>query len=132
MKNLVYDSDVLSHTDFHDTGSIVFFDALGLFMIHYPEWVGIIINLAVVAISLYTTYTKTRSSFQYGVSSGVYIQQLGYSFLIQVAGAVASYMSGMVTDTVLLRFFYNPWMKPNNARFAAYHFPSKNARIDDK
>merc|ERR1719495_1072668 len=85
IRHVVHDSDVLSHTDFHDTGSIVFFDALGLFMIHYPEWVGIIINLAVVAISLYTTYTKTRSSFQYGVSSGVYIQQLGYSFLIQVA-----------------------------------------------
>ena len=113
MKNLVYDSDVLSHTDFHDTGSIVFFDALGLFMIHYPEWVGIIINLAVVAISLYTTYTKTRSSFQYGVSSGVYIQQLGYSFLIQVAGAVASYMSGMLTDAVFLGFFpYISWSRP--------------------
>ena len=113
---MVYDSDVLSHTDFHDTGSIVFFDALGLFMIHYPEWVGIIINLAVVAISLYTTYTKTRSSFQYGVSSGVYIQQLGYSFLIQVAGAVASYMSGMLTDAVFLGFFLQFVVEANCAR----------------
>ena len=59
-------SDVLGHTDAHASGQVVFFDVLGLFMICYPEWIGIVLNLVVVAISLYITYNKAKASFQYG------------------------------------------------------------------
>ena len=86
-------SDILGHTDAHASGSVVFFDVLGLFMVYYPEWMGIVINLMVVATSLSITYKKAMSSFQYGVSSGVYVKQLGYTFFIQVIGCIVSFVT---------------------------------------
>lgn len=86
-------SDILGHADARASGSVVFFDVLGLFMIYYPEWIGIVMNLIVVVISLYITYNKAKASFQYGVSSAVYVKQLGYTFLIQLAGCIASFVT---------------------------------------
>ena len=83
-------SDVLGHTDAHASGSVVFFDVLGLFMVHYPEWVGVLVNLTVVMMSLGITIRKAQNSFRYGVSSGVYMKQLGYTFMTQVIGCIVS------------------------------------------
>ena len=93
-------SDVLGHTDAHASGSVVFFDVLGLFMVHYPEWVGVLVNLAIVMMSLGITIRKAQNSFQYGVSSGVYMKQLGYTFLTQVIGCIVS----IVTVTLVAVF----------------------------
>ena len=64
-------SDILGHTNDHASGSVVFFDVLGLFMVYYPEWIGIVLNLLVVVLSLSITYKKAKCCFQYGVSTGV-------------------------------------------------------------
>ena len=84
-------SDILGHTEDGNTGSVVFFDLLGLCLIYYPEWLGIILNFAVVSVSIGCTINKARNSFQYGVTSKMYLSQLGFTFLIQLMGCVASY-----------------------------------------
>jgi hypothetical protein len=84
-------SDALTHTDAHNKGSIVFFDLLGLCLVHYPEWLGMLLNLVVVIASISITVNKARNSFQYGVTTSVYVRQLGYTFLIQLMGCVATF-----------------------------------------
>jgi hypothetical protein len=49
---------------------VVFFDLLGIVLIHYQEWVGVIINLSVVIFSLYVTYTKVNTSHKIGEFEG--------------------------------------------------------------
>lgn len=93
-------SDVLTHTQESNKGSIVFFDLLGLCLIYYPEWLGILINIIVILVSVSITANKVRNSFQYGVSSKDYLRQLGYTFLTQVMGCVASF--AVVTFIALL------------------------------
>ena len=66
IKHLTQESDILGHADAHAHGSVIFFDVLGLFMVHYTETVGVVLNLTVVAISVFITFNKARSSFQYG------------------------------------------------------------------
>ena len=85
-------SNILAHTEESNKGSVVFFDLLGLCLVYYPEWIGIILNIAVVSISIGSTVNKARNSFQYGVTSKMYLSQLGFTFLIQLMGCVASYM----------------------------------------
>lgn len=109
-------SDVLGHTDIESKGGVVFFDFLGLFLIHYPEWFGIILNLTVVACSIYITICKISRSYNYGVSSGVYIRQLGYTFMIQACGCIASFV--VVTFIAVLMdafsrpmsWYSKPWL----------------------
>ncbi len=93
-------SDVLTHTETHNKGAIVFFDVLGLCLVYYPEWLGIGINVVVVLVSISITVSKAMNSFQYGVTSKVYLKQLGYTFLIQIMGCVASF--AVVTFIALL------------------------------
>ena len=83
-------SDVLGHTDIEGKGGVIFFDFLGLFLIHYPEWLGILFNLGVVLMSVLMTVSKIRHSYNYGVSSSVYMRQLAYTAMVQVLGCVAS------------------------------------------
>ena len=45
-----------------------------------------------VSISIGSTVNKAKNSFQYGVTSKMYLSQLGFTFLIQLMGCVASYM----------------------------------------
>lgn len=109
-------SDVLTHTEASNKGSIVFFDLLGLCLIYYPEWLGILINIAVVVVSVGITANKARNSFQYGVTTGIYLRQLGYTFLIQIMGCVASF--AVVTFIALLldatgrtmSWYAKPWL----------------------
>ena len=77
--------------DHSHTGSIVFFDLLGLCLIYYPEWIGIIVNICVIVASVGITVNKTINSFQYGVTSKTYLKQLGYTLLTQIMGCVASF-----------------------------------------
>jgi len=101
IRHLARESDILGHTDDHAQGSVVFFDVLGLFMVHYPEWLGIVLNFVVVAVSVFITYRKAISSFQYGVSTSVYVKQLGYTFFIQVVGCIASFVAVTMVAVVL-------------------------------
>ena len=57
----------------HSEGAVVFFDFLGLVLIHYSELVGIIINLVTIVASIWTTVNKILHSYNYGVSKNVYI-----------------------------------------------------------
>ena len=88
-------SEILAHTQDRDIdkGSIVFFDLLGLYLIRYPEWLGILLNVAVIIGSVSLTLNKARYSFQYGVTTGNFAKQLGYTFLVQIIGCVASFAS---------------------------------------
>lgn len=47
-------SDVLSNSEKHAAGRIVYFDVLGLFMVRYSETAGIILNAFIVALSIFT------------------------------------------------------------------------------
>lgn len=94
------DSDVLTHTEASNKGSIVFFDLLGFCLIYYPEWLGILINVIVVIVSVGITANKAINSFQYGVTTKNYLRQLGYTLLIQIMGCVASF--AVVTFIALL------------------------------
>jgi hypothetical protein len=47
-------SDVLSNSQKHAAGRIVYFDVLGLFMVRYSETTGIILNVFIVALSVFT------------------------------------------------------------------------------
>ena len=69
----------------------MFFDLLGLCLIYYPEWIGIIVNICVIVASVGITVNKTINSFQYGVTSKTYLKQLGYTLLTQIMGCVASF-----------------------------------------
>ena len=43
----------------------MFFDFLGLVLVHYSEWVGIMLNLLVVVISVLKSIQKARNSYRY-------------------------------------------------------------------
>jgi hypothetical protein len=47
-------SDVLSNSQKHAAGRSVYFDVLGLFMVRYSETTGIILNVFIVALSIFT------------------------------------------------------------------------------
>ncbi len=105
-------ADILSHTATAKDGSVVFFDLLGLCLIYYPAWLGNIINIGVVAVSFYLTYSKIKNAYRYGVTSNVYVGQLFHSFLAQISGCFASFVTvtiiasicdGMGTSYVLLQ-----------------------------
>ena len=66
-------SEILADTSAHSEGAVVFFDFLGLVLVHYSELVGIIINLVTVVASIWTTINKILHSYNYGVSKNVYI-----------------------------------------------------------
>ena len=59
-------SEILADTYSHAEGGVVFFDFLGLVMVHYPEWVGILLNLAVVGAAVYKSVDKARNSYRQG------------------------------------------------------------------
>ena len=72
---------------------MVFFDLLGVYLICYPEWLALLLNLSVLAASIYTTYSKITRAHQFGVTTNVYLQQFLYTFLTQVAGCVMSFVT---------------------------------------
>ena len=72
---------------------MVFFDLLGVYMVCYPEWLGILFNVCVLVGSLYTTYSKIKRAHQFGVTTNVYMEQFLYTFLTQVAGCVMSFVT---------------------------------------
>ncbi|XP_069678437.1 endoplasmic reticulum metallopeptidase 1-like [Periplaneta americana] len=47
-------SDILTYTEEYAAGKAVYFDVLGLFMVHYSEAFGITFNLVTVLLSVYT------------------------------------------------------------------------------
>ena len=97
-------SEILADTSAHSDGAVVFFDFLGLFLVHYSELVGIIINMITVIVSLYLTINKIIHSYNYGVSRSVYIRQLGFTFLIQICGCVASFVVVTLIATLMDAF----------------------------
>jgi hypothetical protein len=134
-------AEVLGHTDHESKGGVVFFDFLGLFLIHYPEWCGILLNLAVVTAALCGTVSKVRHSYNYGVSSLVYLRQLGATALAQLAGCLASLV--LVTFIAVLMdalgrpmsWYAKPWliaplyMAPTlMAVIAVFHFVVPNQK----
>lgn len=109
-------SEILAHTQDSDKGSIVFFDLLGLCLIYYPEMLGIFLNIAVIVFSVYLTLEKAKYSFQFGVTSGVFMRQLGYTLLVQITGCVASFASVTFVALVLdasgksMSWYAKPWL----------------------
>lgn len=112
----VAQAEILGHTEHQSKGGVVFFDFLGLFLIHYPEWAGILLNLLVVGSAVYVSLSKLTHSYNYGVSRSVYLRQLAYTFLIQLCGCVASLV--LVTFIAVLMdafgrpmsWYSRPWL----------------------
>jgi len=109
-------SEVLADTQSHAQGGVVFFDFLGFFVIHYSEWIGILINLLVVAISVSITISKIQHSYNYGVSREVYLRQLGYTFMAQMCGCVLSFMVVTLLSVFMdafgrpMAWYSQPWL----------------------
>ena len=82
----------------------MFFDFLGLYLIHYSEALGVLLNLATVAVSLWLTADKVIHSYNYGVSKTVYLRQLGYTAVMQVCGCVASFVCVTFISTLMDAF----------------------------
>lgn len=58
-------SDILNNSQEHAAGRTVYFDVLGLYMIRYSETIGIIVNVFIVALSVYTV-TKSMVTIKSG------------------------------------------------------------------
>ena len=56
----------LAHAQTTRGGNAVFFDFLGVFLICYPEWVSVSINVVVVAASIWTTVSNVKNCGKYG------------------------------------------------------------------
>lgn len=115
-------SEELADTRGHSEGTLVFFDFLGLYLIHYSEWVGVLINLATVLASVWISMervvnrwkseknfpknilNKILTSHRYGVSRAVYLRQLGYTAATQVCGCVASFATVTIIATLMDAF----------------------------
>jgi len=109
-------SDVLADTESHSSGSVVFFDFLGLCMVHYPEWAGMLLNLIVVVVAVYITVDKIQNSYKFGVSRDVYLRQLGYTLMMQVCGCIASFVVITIIAVLLdifgksMSWYSRPWL----------------------
>ncbi|XP_023345863.1 endoplasmic reticulum metallopeptidase 1 isoform X2 [Eurytemora carolleeae] len=109
-------SDILADTSSHSEGGVVFFDFLGLFLIHYPEWVGMLLNLTVVGYALFRSWDKAKNSYRSGVTTGVYTRQLAYTFAMQICGCVASFIVVTFIATIIdifsktMSWYSRPWL----------------------
>jgi len=109
-------SEVLADTHSHSKGGVVFFDFLGLWLVYYPEWVGYLLNLVVVAFTVYKTVDKARNSYRFGVTTGVYTKQLLYTLAMQICGCVASFIVVTFIATILdamvstMSWYSRPWL----------------------
>eukprot|EP00094_Tigriopus_californicus_P008285 TCALIF_07981-PA protein Name:"Similar to ermp1 Endoplasmic reticulum metallopeptidase 1 (Xenopus laevis)" AED:0.31 eAED:0.31 QI:0/0.9/0.90/0.90/1/1/11/658/673 len=123
-------AEILSHTQDAKDGSVVFFDILGMLLVHYPEHLGYVINLIVVGFSLAATYRKISKSYQCGVSKEVYIRQLGYSWVIQLAAAITAFVLVTMIATLLDAFNHSmSWYTRTYLIFFLYVCPTLFAVI---
>ena len=97
-------SEVLADSSAHSDGGSVFFDVIGIIFIHYSEMVGLIMNLTTVFVAVWLTVDKILHSYNYGVSRSVYLRQLGFTFVIQVCGCVASLVVVTLIATLMDAF----------------------------
>ncbi|KAL5486377.1 hypothetical protein EMCRGX_G018844 [Ephydatia muelleri] len=84
----VANSPFLAHPGDYKHGKVVFFDFLGLFMVVYPERVGLILNTAVVLVSLCYLYVEVRWS--------------RFSYMLIGAGLVVTLLSWLAAVCVTL------------------------------
>ena len=100
----IAESEILADTSQHSQGALVFFDFLGLYLVHYSEALGVLVNMVTVAASLWLTADKVIHSYNYGVSRSVYLRQLGYTAVMQVCGCVASFVCVTFISTLMDAF----------------------------
>ena len=97
-------SEVLADTSAHSQGGVVFFDFLGVIVIHYSETVSVIINVTTVLVAVWLTVDKVLHSYNYGVSRSVFLRQLGLALVVQVCGGVASVVTVTLIATMMDAF----------------------------
>ena len=66
------------------TGGLVYYDLLGLYLVHYTELAGALLNLAAVGLALAVTLNKLYNSHTYGLAPIVLARQMGVAALAQV------------------------------------------------
>ena len=97
-------SEVLADTSAHSQDGVVFFDFLGVIVIHYSETVSVIINVTTVLVAVWLTVDKVLHSYNYGVSRSVFLRQLGLALVVQVCGGVASVVTVTLIATMMDAF----------------------------
>lgn len=108
--------EILADTGSHSEGGVVFFDFLGLCLVHYPEWAGILLNFLVIGAVLYAAVNRARHSYRFGVTTAVYTKQLLFTALIQVCGCVASFVVVTFLAVVVdmlgrpMSWYSRPWL----------------------
>lgn len=109
-------SEILADTQAYAEGGVIFFDFLGLFVVHYSEWLGTLINLTVVGFAILLTLNKIKLSYNYGVSKTVYLRQLAYTFMVQLCGCIVSLVSITLISLLMdalgrpMSWYSQPWL----------------------
>ncbi|KAK3090660.1 hypothetical protein FSP39_013471 [Pinctada imbricata] len=75
-------------------GEMVFFDVVGLFMVHYPKRIGTVINSVVVALAFFYIIKKSRA---YDGNSTLYIKNL----MLAIQASLASWLVTIVTEVAI-------------------------------
>lgn len=67
----------LTNVESHRAGNLVFFDFLGAFVVRWPMYVGDLINVLTVIVSIYTVYLNLRENQE---AEGMYNYLVSISF----------------------------------------------------
>ncbi|XP_044738212.1 endoplasmic reticulum metallopeptidase 1-like isoform X2 [Chrysoperla carnea] len=110
----IANSDELKDPQQHDSGHLVFYDFFGLTLIIYSYICGIILNLFIVILSLYTCFAYIRGITK--VSDKIALKQLGLSMGAQFAGWIVGILLciliGLFLDTInqAMSWYSRPWL----------------------
>lgn len=80
----------LANVESHRAGNLVFFDFLGAFVVRWPMYVGDIINIATVIVSIYTVYFNLRENQQREGKEKIIHCLTSYNFFIACFSSFSS------------------------------------------
>ncbi|KAJ9585933.1 hypothetical protein L9F63_020441, partial [Diploptera punctata] len=94
-------SDKMDDTDKYAAGNLVFFDFLGAFVFRWPEEVGFLINLCVIAMSAYCILYNMHVAHGRDVGHTVYMKQLVLSLCVVLACLLLTLLVNAVIAVLL-------------------------------
>ncbi|XP_033611136.1 endoplasmic reticulum metallopeptidase 1 isoform X3 [Cryptotermes secundus] len=118
-------SDVLSNSQKHAAGRIVYFDVLGLFMVRYSEIAGIILNVFIVALSIFTISKNVLAIKSVpGLDHAGYLKLLLLGCGIPALGWFLAFISVLLVAVILDLFSSSmSWFTRPFLVFSLYYCP---------
>ncbi|KDR16698.1 endoplasmic reticulum metallopeptidase 1-like isoform X2 [Zootermopsis nevadensis] len=118
-------SDILSNPQEYAAGRTVYFDVLGLFMVSYSETAGIILNVFIVVLSVYTVTKNIHT-----IKSGPGLNHTGYlklfllSCVIPAVGWLLAFVNVLLVALILDLFSSSmSWFTRPGLVFSLYYCP---------